>query len=61
MKRGYHRIRLSDGSYVEGPVIVETDQTGTLLSYRLLDREEEAVEWYGGTYRCEEKDNSNKT
>ena len=50
MKRAYHNILLQDGTLKQGPVIVETDSEGRLLSWRPLKEEEAFTEWVGGTY-----------
>lgn len=50
-KRGYHRLRMPDGRVVEGPLIVETDEKGNMLSYHLFLHEEANTEWIGGEYR----------
>jgi len=50
IKRGYHRMKTSKGRVVEGPLVVETTKEGIFLSYHLLQREEAATEWIGGTY-----------
>ena len=50
MKRGYHDILLPDGTLQQGPVVVETDAEGRLLSWHQLEEEEPFTEWVGGTY-----------
>ncbi len=50
MKRGYHRLLL-DGSEVKGPLLVEFDETGKMKEWKYMEREEERVEWCGGTYK----------
>ncbi|MBO7067519.1 MAG: hypothetical protein J6W52_02405 [Bacteroidaceae bacterium] len=50
IKRGYHRLETAEGRIVEGPLVVELAEDGTLLSYRPLREEEAATEWMGGTY-----------
>ena len=66
MKRAYHDILLPDGTLQHGPVVVETDSDGRLLSWHLLEKEappapevsgnwcssteEPQTEWIGGTY-----------
>ena len=56
IKRGYHRLKTSEGRVVEGPLVVETTEEGVFLSYHLLEKEEEATEWVGGEILI---DNSN--
>lgn len=52
MKRvGYHSILLRNGKKVAGPLVVETDEKGCLLSWHFLLREEPSVEWRGGTFK----------
>ena len=50
VKRGYHRLQTADGQIVKGPLVVELDEDGKLLSYHLLQQEEPATEWVGGTF-----------
>lgn len=50
IKRGYHRLRTSEGRVVEGPLVVELAEDDSFLSYHLLEKEEEATEWVGGTF-----------
>lgn len=50
MKRAYHDIRLPDGTLVAGPVVVESDPRGNMLSWHPLQGEEPFTEWVGGTY-----------
>ena len=52
MKRAYHDILLPDGTLQQGPVVVETDETGCLLGWYPLQQEEAFVEWVGGTFIC---------
>lgn len=54
MKRAYHDILLPDGTIQQGPVIVETDEAGQLLSWYPLRQEEAFVEWIGGTYEAKQ-------
>lgn len=56
IKRGYHRLRTSEGRVVEGPLVVELAEDDSFLSYHLLEKEEEATEWVGGEILI---DNSN--
>lgn len=42
---------LRDGTKVEGPLVVETDDNGRFLSWHPLLREEPFTEWRGGTYK----------
>lgn len=51
MKRAYHDIILPDGTLQKGPIVVETDEAGHLLSWHLLEEEEAQTEWIGGTYK----------
>ena len=50
VKRGYHRLRTLDGRVVEGPLVLELAEDGTLLSYHPLRQEEPETEWIGGDY-----------
>lgn len=56
IKRGYHRLKTSEGRVVEGPLVVELAEDDSFLSYHLLKKEEEATEWVGGEILI---DNSN--
>jgi len=49
-KRAYHRIQTAEDQIIEGPLVVEFEEDGTFLSYHLLQQEEPATEWVGGTY-----------
>jgi len=49
MKKGYHHLKLSDGTLVP-MVVVEFDEQGDPVSWHQLSGEEPAVEWVGGTY-----------
>ncbi len=48
IKRAYHRMQLPDGRLIEGPLVAELAEDGTLLSYHLLQHEEAGTEWIGG-------------
>ena len=50
VKRAYHRIQTTDGQVLEGPVVVELDENGNYLSHHILQQEEPATEWVGGTF-----------
>lgn len=50
IRRAYHRIRKADGQIIEGPLVVELTDEGSMLSYHLLHQEEPYTEWQGGTY-----------
>lgn len=50
VKRGYHRMQTAEGQIIEGPLVVELKEDGTFLSYHILQQEEPATEWVGGTY-----------
>ena len=50
MKRAYHDILLPDGTLQHGPVVVETGEEGSFLSWHPLEGEEPFTEWHGGTY-----------
>lgn len=50
MKTGWNRISLADGKVHEGPVVVVTDDDGTMLSWHFMAVEEAMVVWRGGTY-----------
>lgn len=51
IKRGYHRLKTSEGRVVEGPLVVELAEDDSFLSYHILEKEEEATEWVGGEYK----------
>lgn len=51
-KYGYHRLRLSSGEVVEGPLVVVLDASLRLAEWYRLVGEEAMVEWVGGTF-CE--------
>ena len=55
MKRAYHDILLADGTSLAGPVVVETNRDGSIVSWHLLEAEEPFTEWIGGTYTVEQK------
>ena len=55
MKRAYHDILLPDGTLQRGPIIVETDKDGHLLSWHKLQEEEPFVEWIGETFDCRKR------
>lgn len=48
-KKAYHRIRTSDGKEIEGPVCVQTDNEGGLVTWHTLTAEEPYTIWIGGT------------
>lgn len=50
MKRAYHDILLPDGTCLQGPFVVETDEKGNLLNWHYLEEEEPFTEWHGGTF-----------
>ncbi len=50
MKTGWNRIFFPDGSVVEGPIVVVTDDEGVMLSWHVMLGEEAMVEWRGGAY-----------
>ena len=50
LKRAYHRMQTAEGNIIEGPLVVEQEEDGTYISYHLLQHEEAATEWVGGTY-----------
>jgi hypothetical protein len=41
-------MQLPDGRLIEGPLVAELAEDGTLLSYHLLQHEEAGTEWIGG-------------
>ena len=43
-------MRTLDGRVVEGPLVLELAEDGTLLSYHPLRQEEPETEWIGGDY-----------
>ncbi len=51
-KFGYHRLVLSSGELVCGPVVVTLDTQSHILEWHRLQAEEPMVEWVGGTF-CE--------
>lgn len=48
-REGYHRVVFPDGTCIEGPLVVEFDAEGNMLSYHPLYCEEAMVVWVGGT------------
>lgn len=50
VRRGYHRMQNAEGLIIEGPLVVELTEDGTMLSYHLLQNEEPSTEWVGGTF-----------
>lgn len=50
MKRAYHQMLMPDGTLIQGPLVVETDASGTFLRWHLLRGEEASTEWIGGLY-----------
>ena len=50
IKRGYHRLITAEGKVVEGPLVVELSEDGSLLSYHPLRGEEAYTEWVGGEF-----------
>ena len=50
IKRAYHRMQTAEGQMIEGPLVVEQNEDGTVVSYHLLKQEEAATEWVGGSY-----------
>lgn len=50
-QRCYHRIVLSTGQVVDGPVVVSFDAEGRVQEWHLLRGEEPMTEWVGGEYR----------
>ena len=50
MKRAYHNIRLADETLHKGPIVVETNDEGHVLSWHQMKEEEPFTEWIGGTY-----------
>ena len=50
IKRAYHIMQTAEGQIIEGPLVVELDEDGTFVSYHLLQQEEAATEWVGGTF-----------
>jgi hypothetical protein len=43
-------MQTAEGQIIEGPLVVELKEDGTFLSYHILQQEEPATEWVGGTY-----------
>lgn len=48
-REGYHRIVLPSGEVIEGPLVVELDAMGNVVSWHPLFCEEAMVVWVGGT------------
>lgn len=48
-KYGYHRLVLSSGRVVEGPLVVTLDNCSNVQEWHLLKGEEPMVAWVGGT------------
>lgn len=52
-KYGYHRLRLSSGEVVRGPLVITQDARSHLVEWHLLQGEEPMVEWVGGEFKAE--------
>lgn len=52
-KCGYHRLRLSSGEVVRGPLVITLDARSHLVAWHLLQGEEPMVEWVGGEFKAE--------
>lgn len=51
--RAYNRMRLADGTLLEGPLVVDEGAgqgAGGSVSWHRLEGEEPFTEWVGGTY-----------
>lgn len=55
MKRAYHNIILPNGTFLQGPVVIETDADGHFLNWHKLEGEEPFTEWIGGSHRLTEE------
>ena len=53
-KLGFHRLLLADGTLVNGPLVVQVDDEGSILSWHPMHGEEESTEWVGGTWNAAE-------
>jgi hypothetical protein len=51
-KFGYHRLVLSTGEVIEGPLVITVDSALRLREWHFLYGEEAMVEWVGGAYDC---------
>ncbi len=51
-KYGYHRLVLSSGELIQGPVVVTLDAQSRMVEWHLLTGEEPMVEWVGGVFAC---------
>lgn len=49
-KLGYHRLRLSCGRIVQGPLVITLDDQAHLVEWHPLQGEEPMVEWVGGEF-----------
>lgn len=48
-KYGYHRLVLSSGQVIEGPIVVTLDDHSNVIEWHMLKGEEPMVIWIGGT------------
>lgn len=48
-KYGYHRLVLSSGQVIEGPIVVTLDDHSKVIEWHMLKGEEPMVIWIGGT------------
>ena len=48
-KYGYHRLVLSSGQVIEGPIVVTLDDHSKVIEWHMLKGEEPMVIWMGGT------------
>ncbi len=51
-KYGYHRLVLSSGEIISGPVVITLDARSNVMEWHLLQGEEPMVEWVGGVFIC---------
>lgn len=49
-KYGYHRLVLSSGDVICGPVVITLDVQSRIVEWHWLQAEEPMVEWVGGTF-----------
>lgn len=52
-KYAYHRLVLSSGKVVRGPVVVTLDARSHIIEWHPLQCEEPMVEWVGGEFKAE--------
>ncbi len=49
-KYGYHRLVLTSGEVINGPVVITLDAQSNPAEWHIMQGEEPMVEWVGGTF-----------